>query len=172
MIRIPAQQSRWPAHLLARRGWKWLRSGLPHCGRRLHAQYILQIEFRYPGPKLPINPITCISDDYSTRDVLLHGIPDLIQRYLRLRVECNVFGDPGRIPLFLVTGPNLRQVQPICEGKTRSPGRHRQTHRDTTIVLLADLSAILSRDTHRMTAFLLVAAGEGAILADRSGPDR
>ena len=97
MIGIASQESRWPAHLFARRRRKWFLAWLPHRDRRLHAHYILQTEFRYSGPELPIDAIAGIGDDHSTRDILSHGIPDLTQRYLRFRLELDVFGNAGRI---------------------------------------------------------------------------
>ena len=69
---------------------------------------ILEAEFRYAGSELPIDAITSISDDHSSCDLLLYSIADLIQRNLRLGLECNISGDPGRLPSFPVTGPNLR----------------------------------------------------------------
>jgi hypothetical protein len=151
--RIWSLQSRWPAHLFARLRW-WFLAWFPHRDRRLHAYYILQTEFRHSGPELPIDRVTGISHDHSLWDVLLHRIPDLVQSYLRLRLEFNVLRDPGCIPPLFVTGPNLRQIQLICDGKTGSPGPYRQTHRDPAVVLLADRSTILPRDTKRMPTLL------------------
>ena len=101
MIEVASQQLRRPAHLFARLRWKWSLAWLPHRDRRLHTHYILQTEFRYARPELAIDPITGISDDYSTRDVLSHCIPDLIQRDLRLGLEFHIFGTPAALLRFL-----------------------------------------------------------------------
>jgi hypothetical protein len=57
--------------------------------------------------------------------------------------ESHPFGNPGPLAALAILTPHLRQIQPPSDGQTPTPRAHRQTHCHLTVILLADLTAVL-----------------------------
>jgi len=77
-----------------------------------------------------------------------------LQSDLGLGLKRYLFGNSGLLAAFGILTPHLRQIQPPCDGQTRTPGAHRQTHRRLAVVLFAELTAVLPSDTHGMLPLL------------------
>jgi len=79
---------------------------------------------------------------------------DVIERNLRLGLEGDILGHLGLAATGIVFGPGLRQIQPIRHRQARIMTGKRQRHRDLAIRLLAELTAVLVRNSNRMLPLL------------------
>src|SRR6476646_5484480 len=119
MIRIPAQQSGWPANPLARQWRQWFRAGFPDANGGLYTDNVVQTQIGDSGSKLTVQPVTGICYDYPAWNSVIYGLPNLSQCDLWLSLKLNVVRNARLFPALIVIGPDLRQVQAICNRKTR-----------------------------------------------------
>jgi hypothetical protein len=78
----------------------------------------------------------------------------LFQRNLRLAQKSDCFRDAGRGAARGIGRPLKRQIQAPGNRQARRMIGQRQADRDLAVVLLAELTAILTRHPDRVTAFL------------------
>jgi hypothetical protein len=90
--------------------------------------------------------VSCVGQNNSAGNVRRYRRPDLVQSYLRLGLKFNPIRHFCLIPPLGIFGPFLRQVQTIAGRQTGTPRSCRQTHCHPAVVLLTDLSAVLTRD--------------------------
>ena len=81
-------------------------------------------------------------------------LPNLLQSNLWLGLKLNPFGNSCLLAAFGILTPHFRQIQPPGNRQTRIPRAHRQTHRRLTVILFADLTAVLPGNSHRMLPLL------------------
>src|SRR6267143_5534675 len=75
---------------------------------------------------------------------------DLFKGDLGFGPKADRVGHPGFLPPFSVPRPLLRQIQPVGDRQAAVVISQRQRNRDLTVVLLAELTAILSGHPNRM----------------------
>src|SRR5271169_6170217 len=79
---------------------------------------------------------------------------DLVERDLRFGLEDDVLGHAGSGPANWIGRPILGKIEPKGDRQARALIGYRQRHRNLTIVLLAELPAILPGDANGMNALL------------------
>jgi hypothetical protein len=87
-------------------------------------------------------------------DAPLTRTPDLVESYFWLGLELNRIRHSGLLSPLAVFDPRLRQVQTIRYRHTRLLRGHRNADRDSAVILLADLAAILPGHSYRLAPFL------------------
>ena len=130
------------------------RAGRPYRGRRQNPGHIGQVECRDLGAQVAVVAITGVEQHHPARQTGRAGPAQLIKRNLRLGFECDVRGHMRLAPARRIGRP----LRPADKAATPPAGSHddwRATgHRHLAIVLLAELTAILTRHADRMPALL------------------
>src|SRR6185503_721295 len=130
------------------------RASRPYGGDRLHPHTILQPHFIERFTPRRFIAIACIRQHDADGNARSFGHADLLQRDLGLGLKLYFLRHTGLFPPPLILSPSLRQVQPPVDRHTATLGGQRPTHRHLTIVLLAQLPAVLPRYSHRVSPFL------------------
>src|SRR5215217_5825649 len=154
MILVTAEESGRSPRAFEGFGRQWLFAGFPDTDGRLHAHHVLQIQFCDSRTESTVNSITGVGYHDSGRHTVLQCLPDLSQSDLWFGLKLNLFRDTCLFPPFPITGPNLRQIQSPGNRKAAGPCCYRQAHRYPAILLFANLSAVLSGNTRRMSTLL------------------
>ena len=146
---------------------QWPLSGRPDTERRLHPDDIGEPEGRQAGPEAAVRTIARICQDRPGRDASSLRRRDLVESDLRLGLERHLRRNLGLAAPLGILGPSLGKIQPVRDRQARDLVRHRQAHGHLAVVLLAELTAVLSSHAHRVPPLL----GEPRIVDD-PGPDR
>ena len=134
--------------------WNGPVSRSPDAEGGLHPDDIVQLERRHTGAESSVSSIARVSQDDARCDAFLLGCLDLIQSDLWFSLENNILRDLRRLAPVLVLGPALGSIQsPRYRHSARSVA-DRQADGDLTIILLAQLAAVLTRHADGMTPFL------------------
>jgi hypothetical protein len=107
-----------------------------------------------PSGKSVSTTIACVGQDDSRRDAGRQSSADLPKHDLWFGLEPDGLGDPSLAASFGIFRPGFRQIQSIGNRQARMCVGDRWADRNRTIVLLAELAAILPRHPDRMS-FLL-----------------
>src|SRR5215470_19033437 len=137
-----------------RRLWRDQHVRRPNSVCRFYAGHILEFQSADFIPELGVDAVAGVDDNDTAWQARLAGPFDLLQRDLWFCLEFYIFGHTRFLSPRRVVGPGLRQVQSIRYGQTRVIVGDRQRNCYLAIVLLAELSAILPRDTDRVLALL------------------
>ena len=114
------------------------------------------------GAQLRIAAIAGIHEDDPAWQAGFGSRTDLIERNLGLGLEGHLLGHTGLLAPGWIIRPLLRQVEAIGDRQAGRAIGKRERHSHLAIVLLAELSAILTRHPHRVPALL----GEAGIVDD------
>ena len=79
----------------------------PDVRRRLNAHCIFQLQFLQAGAELTVHAIGCVCQNHLARNILLHRMANLIERYSRLGLELNLLGNACLAPSRVIAGPRL-----------------------------------------------------------------
>src|SRR6478735_7141852 len=164
MLFVPPQQPRWTAHFAS--GWWRKRPGArrPQHGRRLNADRIGESQCFESLAKGTVVAIGSISQYDGTRHILVHQPADMIERHVRLGLKSNLFGHAGLLAPLWIVGPYLGKIELIGSGNAGMLSGKRYAHRHSAVILFAQLTAILARDSNRMSSLL----GESSVIHDPS----
>src|SRR5579863_112514 len=77
---------------------------------------------------------------------------NLLQSNLGFGLKLEGVGNTGLLAPLPILDPQFRQVQAERDWHTRLFGSNRETYRNPTIILLANLTAILPRHSYRFTS--------------------
>src|ERR1700756_194119 len=111
-----------------------------------------------------VGAIAGVHQDYAARQARRTGKAQMIKCNCRLGLEGDLFGYTGFAPALTVRRPLLWQIQTISHRQARMMICKRKAHGDLTIVLLAQLAAILPCNPDRMPSLL----GKARIIDDPS----
>ena len=145
---------RWPTSPTIGRRGKRRFARWPEARRRLHTQHIGQIQPGEGRSEGGLDAIAGIAQHHALRNALRQGRPDSPQGDLRLGLKADLLRHAGPGPPLGVARPGLGQVEPIGDRQAGMVVGHRQTHRHLTVVLLAELAAVLPRHPNRVLALL------------------
>ena len=106
------------------------------------------------GAQFGVVAIAGVHQHHAARQAGLARPTDLLERDLGLGLEADILGHARLAPAFAIRRPLFRQIQPIGHRQAGVVIGNRQRHRDLTIVLLAELAAILPCHPYRMPALL------------------
>src|SRR5262249_8415595 len=135
-----------------RRLWRGQHVRRPSSVCRFYAGDILELQSADFVPELRLYTVAGVDDDDTAWQARLTGPFDLLQRDLWFCLEFYVFGHTRFLSPRRVVGPGLRQVQSIGDGQTHVIVGDRQRNCYLAIILFAELSAILPRDTDGVLA--------------------
>ena len=153
--------------------WLWrqrLGAWRPQAGRGLDADNIEQPEPGDAVAKLGVDAIPGVGQHGRGRKAGLQRRVDLGERDLWLGLEGNRVRHASASATDRVVGPGLRQIQPTRNRQAGMVVSERQRDGDLTVVLLAELAAILPGDAHRVRALLGNAGVVDHPAADRAAP--
>src|SRR5215831_2055920 len=134
------------------RPWRGQHVRRPNSVCRFYAGDILELQSTDFVPELRLDAVAGVDDDDTAWQARLTGPFDLLQRDLWFCLEFYVFGHTRFLSPRRVVGPGLRQVQSIGDGQTHVIVGDRQRNCYLAIILFAELSAILPRDTDGVLA--------------------
>ena len=126
----------------------------PKPDRRLNADDISQAHAHQRRSERRVDPVTGVRQHHPFRHALGAGGADLVERDLRFGLEDDVLGHAGSGPANWIGRPILGKIEPKGDRQARVLVGYRQRHRNLTIVLLAELPAILPGDANGMNALL------------------
>src|SRR5258705_850702 len=129
------------------------RACCPYRRDRLHPNTVLQLHPLQRFTPRRFVAIARIRQHHADGKARGFGRADLLQRDLGLSLKLQLLWHTGLFSPPPIFSPFLRQVQPPVDRHTATPGGQRQTHRHLTIVLLAQLPAILAAHSPPMAAF-------------------
>ncbi len=129
------------------------RAGYPHRGDRLHPHTVLQLHPLQRFTPRRFVAIPRIRQHNAVGNSRGFSRADLLQRELGLGLKLQLLWHTGFFSPPPILSPRLRQIQPQVHRHTATFAGQRQTHRHLTIVLLAQLPAILACYAHRMDSF-------------------
>src|ERR1700680_1029318 len=151
---IPLQQSWRTACLAFRPRRQRYHARRPKCGRRLDANRITKLQCYKPIPESTIVAIGSVGQHHTTWYILVDQRTDLRQRNIRLGLEADFPGYAGLLASLLVTCPRLGEIELVGRRDAGFFGGKRYAHRHPTVLLLAQLPAVLASDSNRMSSFL------------------
>ena len=120
------------------------RAGRPDSGGRQYACDIRQPELCERRAQRDIRPIGRIGQHRAARNAGLTSPADLLNGNLRLGLECDLVRNTNLLSPLAIARPLLRQIETIGQRQAGIMIGDRQRHGDLTIVLLAELTAILT----------------------------
>src|SRR4051794_8494152 len=126
----------------------------PHGGVRLDAGDVSKTEPREGRTQAGFGAVAGVHQDHAGRGAGLERSPDLVECDLGLRPERHLLRHARFLPASRISGPVLRQVEPIGDREARAGVREGQGHCDLAVVLLAELPRVLPSDAHRVLALL------------------
>jgi hypothetical protein len=130
----------------------------------LDAGHIAQAKRRDAGPQISIGAIARVHQHHATRQPCCTSPAQLLKRDGRLRFEGDLFGHTSFAPTRTVRRPLPWQIKTMGNRQARTVIGNRKCHGDLTIVLLAELAAILTCHPDRMPPLL----GEARVIDDPS----
>ena len=154
VLRVAPHQRRRPTLPAPCLGRARTGSRRPKPRRRLNADDISHAHARQRRSKRRIGPVTRIRQHDAFRHSLGARGPDLIERDLRFGLEGDVLGHASSGPANWVGRPILGKIEPKGDRQACVLVGYRQRDRNLTIVLLAELPAILPGDANGMNALL------------------
>src|SRR3954447_22834110 len=154
MLFIPPQQPWWTAHFAP--GWWRERPGArrPQHGRRLNADRIGESQRFESLAKGAVVAIGSISQYDGTWHILVHQPTDMIEGHVRLGLKSNLFGHARLLAPLWMVGPYLGKIELIGSGNAGMLSGKRYAHRHSAVILFAQLTAILARDSNGMSSLL------------------
>jgi hypothetical protein len=164
---ITPHQLGWPSPAAIGIGRQRLKSRRPYRRRGLDADHVKQLPARDLVAEVRVIPVAGVRQHGTARHARAKRSLNLPQRDLRLGPEGDLVRDPGLPPPPPVCRPFLGQIQTPSDRQARRLVRHGQAHCNLTVVLLAELSAVLSRHADRVLALL-----RKTRVVDDPGPDR
>jgi len=138
------------------------RARRPHTGLRQDAGDIAQCQRTHAGAQVRVAAIPRVHQHHAASKAGFAGRLNLLKRDLGLGLETDILRHPGLTPTVTVRRPVLRQIQAIGHRQARVAIGNRQRHRDLTVVLFAELAAILPPHPDRVRSLL----GEGGVVDD------
>ena len=130
------------------------RARCPHGGDRPNSHTILQLHLAQRFTPCRLIAIACVCQHNADGNPRRFGLSHLTQRNIGLGLKLNFRRHPRLLPPLPILGPLLRQVQLPSDGQAASLAGQRHTDRHLTIVLLAQLPAVLARHSHRLAPLL------------------
>ena len=124
----------------------------PHLGRRVHPHRVIEAVQTHRLAKQARLAIGAVGQNDLARKAVLCGSFNHAKRLLDLRLESQLFRDPGGGAPRGILGPGRRQVEREVDGQVLGAGRDTEAHADLTIGNLARRARVL------------------ALHADRTGP--
>src|SRR5580692_446489 len=162
MLFIPPQQPWWTTHFAL--GWRRKRPGArrPQHGRRLNADRVAESQCFEPLAKGAVVAIGSIRQDHGPRHILVHQPTNMIESHVRLGLKSNLFGHARLLAPLWIVGPYLGKIELTGSGNAGMLRGKRYAHRHSAVILLAQLTAILARDSNGMSSLL----GESCVIHD------
>jgi hypothetical protein len=142
-----------PGIAFACRRWFRLFARLPDRRGALDSRDIGHFEFCQLVAEVGISSVAGIGRYHALRDTPLTRTLDLVQGDFRFGLKLNPFWHPGLLPSRAVFDPRLWQVQTVRYRHTCLLRGHRKADRYPAVILFANLTAILSGHSDRLTTF-------------------
>ena len=162
MLFIPPQQPWWTAHFALGRWRKRPGARRPQDGRRLNADRVAESQCFKSLAKCAVVAIGGISQYDGTRHILVHQPTDMIERHVWLGLKSNLFRHARLLAPLWIVGPYLGKIELIGRGNAGMLSGKRNADRHSAVILLAQLTAILARDSNGMSSLL----GESCVIHD------
>jgi hypothetical protein len=131
------------------------------------ACHIGQPEGAHSRSERRVGAVASVHEDDPAGDLRLEGLPELIERDLRLGLEDDALRHAGLLAARRIGGPVLRQIEPIGDRQAGRVVGDRQGHGDLAVVLLAQLARVLAGHPDRVPTLL----GKAGVVDD-PGLDR
>ncbi len=128
--------------------------GRPHRHLTRHAHHITQAQLAQTLSKRRVHAVARVGQQAVLGRALLDQLRELCQRYRRLGGELDVLRHTGTFAARQVVGPFLGQVQPPSHRQAARLAGQRHTHRNLTVILLAQHAAVLPGHADRVRALL------------------
>ena len=154
MLCVPPDELGWPSVAGPFFGRQRPRAPCPHARVRHDAGDIAQRQRIDSGAQIGVAAIARVHQHHATRKLGLAGHSDLLQRDLGFGLEADILRHAGLAPTFAVIRPVFRQIKTIGHRQAGVMIGDRQRHRHLTIVLLAELPAVLPRHPDRVPPLL------------------
>ena len=126
----------------------------PHRGVRHNAGDVGQPQRRDGRTQIGVGAIAGVHQHHAARQAGRTCPTQLLERDLWLGLEADLLGHTRLAPTGAVLRPVFRQIQLIGHRQARMVIGDRQRHGDLTIVLLAELAAVLPRHANRVPPLL------------------
>src|SRR5580693_5162067 len=151
---VPAAPSAAQSAKRARLRWQRPSARGPDRGIGTDPGHIAQAERGNLRSQPRVVAVTGIHQHHTLRQSGGSGRFDLLKSDLGLGLESDRFRDLRLVPARLVLRPILSEIEPISDGKAGLMVGQRQRHRDLTVILLAELAAILPGHPDRVPPLL------------------
>src|SRR5579863_6214000 len=152
MMLVPAQQMRRAAAGVPGFWRKRSRARRPYRRGGLDTHHIIEIETLQLLTKIMIVAIGRVGQYDATFYIFIAQRANLIESDLLFGLKPDLFRHSRLFAKLPIAGPVFGKIQLIPHRKAGLLSGQRHADRDPAVLLFADLSAVLPRHTHRMTA--------------------
>src|SRR4030095_5080981 len=118
----------------------------------LDSHHIGHLQLRQLCTETGVGPVASVGQRHALWDASLTCTPDLVESDFWLGLKLNRIRHSGLLPSLAVFDPRLRQVQAVRHRHTRLLRGYRKADRYPAVILFANLAAILSGHSYRLTA--------------------
>jgi hypothetical protein len=152
MLRVEAKKPSSPAGMLSRRQGSFPLD--PHLRILLDTEHVLELKVSHSFSELTLTAIARIREDHPPGNIALLEFPELIEGYLGFGLELDFSWDTGLFSPLLITYPVLIEMEPVGYRKARMMVGYGDGDSHLAVVLLTQLTTILSGYPHGVLSLL------------------
>jgi len=127
--------------------------GGPKRGLRLNTNRVEKLQRYEPFAETAIVAVGGIGQHHAARHTLVHQRTYLVERDLRLGLKSDLFGYARLLAPLLVVCPGLGKIEAIGGRNAGLFGGQRDAYCYTAVLQFAQLTAVLTGNSHRMSPF-------------------